>query len=124
MSIDGAVYTINASVACDSTGSSCAVDFVGSDGKTYRIVDLNVGGNDTSGYSVSGTFYHPDYGSVSMTTTTPITYGCAPLPQPDTGEMSFVGQGATSGRIIFQGCSTYSYCYDEGDGEVCNLGTW
>ena len=119
----GQAYTINATSTCDLSGINCTVDFEGSDGTTYRMGNLDVY-EGPSGFDVSGTFYHPDYGSVTMTTTTPMTFNCAPAPQPDTGKLVFSGDAGTSGSIEFQGCSTYTYCYNEGLGETCNVGTW
>lgn len=119
----GPAYTINASSTCDFGGFNCTVDFEGSDGTTYRMGDLSV--NETmSGFDVSGTFYHPDYGSVTLSTTTSMTFNCDPSPQPDTGVLAFIGDGGTSGRIIFQGCADYTYCYTAGGPEVCSAGTW
>lgn len=115
----GETYTLNASSTCDSNGLNCTVDFEGTDGTTYRTGNLTVDEN-ISGVNVSGTFYHPDHGSVTLSTTTRITFNCAPDPQPDTGELAFSGDSGTSGRIIFQGCSNYTVCYNEGSGETCN----
>jgi len=116
----GQAYTINATSTCDLSGINCTVDFEGSDGTTYRMGNLDVY-EGPSGFDVSGTFYHPDYGSVTMTTTTPMTFNCAPAPQPDTGELAFSGDAGTSGRILFQGCDNFTVCYSDGVApEVCN----
>lgn len=123
ISVDGQTYTLDASSTCDSSGLNCTVDFEGSDGTVYRMGDLNVS-EDVSGFYVSGTFYHPDYGSVTLSTTTPMTFNCAPSPQPDSGELAFTGV-SSSGRIIFDSCLGYTYCYTEGAGpEVCDVGVW
>lgn len=123
MTMGADTFTLNASTTCDSFGD-CTVDFVGSDGNTYRVGSMSVSGDNSTGYYYSATFYHPDFGSVSVTTTTPITFNCAPAVQPDSGELAFVGDGGTSGRIVFAGCTDYTYCVDEGMGEACNSGTW
>lgn len=125
MSVEGGdTYTFNASTTCDAFGSNCTVDFEGSDGTTYRTGNMSVSGSDVSGYSVSGTFYHPTYGSVTLSTTTPMSFNCTG-PQPDTGELAFSGDGGTSGSILFQGCSGYTFCYSDGvSPEVCDVGTW
>jgi len=96
ISVDGQSYTLDASSTCDSSGLNCTVDFEGSDGTVYRMGDLNVN-EDVAGFAVSGTFYHPDYGSVTLSTTTRMTFNCAPEPQPDYGELNFAGDGS-SGR--------------------------
>ena len=125
MSISGGeTFTLNATSTCDFVGN-CTVDFVGTDGNTYRVGSLSVFGDNTSGYNYSATFYHPDYGSVSVTTTTPLTFNCTSAARPDAGELAFVGDGGTSGRIVFTGCSTYTFCVNDGMGEVCDTtGTW
>jgi hypothetical protein len=117
--LGGESYTLNATTTCDLSGFNCTVDFNGTDGTTYRMGNLSVI-ESVSGISISGTFYHPDYGSVALSTTTPMTFNCAPSPQPDTGVLAFSGDSGTSGSITFQGCSNYMVCYNEGSGEICN----
>lgn len=121
----GESYTLNASSTCDSMGE-CEVDFEGSDGTTYRMGNMSVSGDDSSGYLVSGTFYHPDYGSVEMSTdvSNRLYFNCPSAPQPSSGILNFVGDGGTQGSIEFVDCNSYNYCYDSGLGPVCNGGTW
>ena len=119
----GETYSLNLTSSCDSGGFSCTVDFNGGDGNVYRMGNLNVY-EGVSGVTISGTFYHPDSGSVTLSTTTPLTFNCAPDSQPDTGELAFSGEAGTSARIVFQSCTDYTFCYNEGMGELCDVGTW
>ena len=125
---DGKTHTINASITCDSTGTSCSSDYVGSDGVTYRVADLSVINNGGGAYNISATFYHPDYGSVNMTTASDLYFACGTgQRQPTAGKLVFTGSNNTAGSIEFLDCSSYQYCYDEDTtvvGESCFPGTW
>lgn len=120
----GESITLNASSTCDSMGA-CSVDFEGSDGTTYRVANMNVSGDSVSGYLVDGTFYHPDFGSVEISTdlSNRLFFNCTG-PQPSQGIIDFMGTGGTMGTIQFLDCDTYNYCYDTGSGPVCADGTW
>jgi hypothetical protein len=123
---DGTTETINATLNCDSTFSSCSFssDYAGSDGKTYRVADFSVGGDDTSGYTVSATFFHPDHGSLSIETTSPMTFGCS-NGLPDGGTISFTGDGGTSGTITFRSdCTGYDGTYFDGSVAGSFSGDW
>ena len=129
VTMDGRTETLNFTMTCDFSsvnGCSYVSDYVGSDGKTYRMENFSVTGSDSTGYNVSATFYHPDYGSVDITTTTPILFNCAPNPQPGSGSLTFMGANGTSGSITFDSCTSYTYCYDDGvvASAVCNTGMW
>ncbi|NOZ52179.1 MAG: hypothetical protein GXP08_03385 [Gammaproteobacteria bacterium] len=126
ITVDGITETINATVTCgEDLTSICSfsTDYVGKDGVTYRVSDFDVNGDATSGYSVNATFFHPDYGSVEIQTTSPVTFNC-PAERPDSGAISFTGSSGTSGSMSFNSCETYTYCYNEGSGEMCDTGTW
>jgi hypothetical protein len=107
------VLAINASVNCDVNGNACSVDYVGLDGATYRMASLSLTGDNSSGYFVSATFFHPDFGSVDVTTANQLLFNCGDQPQPSSGKLVFVGSSNTAGSIEFQGCSSYQYCYDD-----------
>ncbi len=130
VSINGQTQTLNGTETCvytNSTGlESCTSteDFVGGDGLTYQIQDVNVSGDATSGYSVGVTVYHPTYGYVTVTTIVPITFNC-PNGKPGVGEISFAGSGGSFGTITFDNCTTYTVSYDDGSGTVNSIpGTW
>jgi hypothetical protein len=66
--------TFNMSMTCafnqDSYGYSCDYysDYQGYDGRIYRVSDVSVSGNVSSGYNVSVRVYDPDNGYVTVTT--------------------------------------------------------
>ncbi|MCW8924190.1 MAG: hypothetical protein OQK69_11260 [Gammaproteobacteria bacterium] len=126
---EGESFTINTSMSCnlDAYGyiTTCTISslYKGTDGLTYRIDDFSVTGDPTFGFDVDATFYNPTYGSVVITTTSPIMLECTGT-QPSSGAISFAGSGGTSGSISFDSCTSYTYCYDLGSGPTCNSGTW
>ncbi|MCI0505579.1 MAG: HtaA domain-containing protein [Gammaproteobacteria bacterium] len=126
VTMDGQTHTLNLTMTCDDISCTYLSDYVGDDGSIYRVENFNVSGDDVSGYTVSATFYHPTYGSVDITTTSPILFNCSPNPQPGSGSLSFTGSGGTSGSITFDSCAGYTYCYDDGvvEAPVCASGTW
>jgi hypothetical protein len=113
-SYGGESSTINLLISCvDLSGTaSCTVssDFVGIDGRTYRVTDISVSGG-VSGYYVNATVYDPDQGRVDMTTTSPLLFDCA-NGVPSTGTVVISGSGSTSGTISFVSCSEYNVIID------------
>jgi hypothetical protein len=112
----GQTQVILVTLACDNVSSpsaSCSItsDFEGIDGKVYRIEDLSVSGSHASGFYVSMTFYDPDHGWIAVTTTQPLTYGCADA-VPGSGMLSMNGADDTSATISFDSCSSYTVTVD------------
>lgn len=109
--------TINMSLMCggtDTTGytdMTCTYysDFTGSDGRVYRVGEFTVSG-DSSGYTVSATVYHPDYGYVTVATTVPLTFNCTGG-YPDSGTLVVTAAGDDSATVDFISCSQYSVTY-------------
>lgn len=124
---NGETYTMNSTYTCDTpsfTNCTLSSDYAGSDGSTYRMSDVSVSGDNSSGYSVNASFCHPSYGCVTIETTTPITYNCA-NGMPDGGAIRFTGANGSSGTISFDSCSTYSGTYDDGSGSITSFsGSW
>ncbi|MCU7796553.1 MAG: hypothetical protein KZQ75_05435 [Candidatus Thiodiazotropha sp. (ex Myrtea spinifera)] len=102
---------INMTIAC--SGSSCTVtsDFFGLDDRVYRITGISLSGNPTSGFYISATIYDPDHGYVTMTTSSPITFGC-PTGVPGTGVVVLNGAVSTLATISFDSCSAYTVTID------------
>lgn len=104
----GEVFVLNGTFSYDYCGgtSPCAVTFsevyVGADGETYRVDDLNVRKIGTSSYTVSGKIYDPDYGYFTITTAQNLTY-CADG-WPMSGEISISANGQTA-TVEFSGCN-------------------
>lgn len=112
--------TVNMTFVC-SNGSTCTIvsDYVGSDGSTYRIADINLSGEATNGFNGSATFFHPDHGSVSISAVG-VTYGSCGV-FPDGGSVMTRGTTGTA-EIIFSSDCTYIINYDDeaGDAGVIN----
>ena len=129
VSYNGETYTMNSTYACDilSSGAyncSTSSDYAGSDGSTYRMSDVSISGNNSAGYSVDASFCHPNYGCVTIVTTSPITFNCE-NGMPDSGAISYTGASGSSGTISFDSCSGYSGTYDDGSGSIASfIGSW
>lgn len=126
VSYNGETYTMNGTYTCNISFTTCTMssDYAGSDGSTYRMSDVSVEGNNSSGYLVSASFCHPNYGCVTIKTTTRITFNCA-NGMPDGGAISFTGANSSSGTIRFDNCSSYSGTYDNGSGSITSFsGNW
>ena len=68
MTVDGVTSSWAGSVECDAA-DNCEYrsQYEGSDGTVYQVADLDVSEGLDGEYSVEATFYHPDYGYVSLT---------------------------------------------------------
>ena len=110
----------NLTMACDSN-LSCSIqsDFVGSDGRTYRISDMTVLGSDTNGWYVSATVYDPDIGSIVIDTTSPLMLDC-PSGVPSSGALTITGANAVTATVTYNSCSEFQVCL----AGVCNTATW
>jgi len=107
--------TIDMTVSCDfNTSCSFSSDYIGDDEKTYRLENLSITGSGTGPYYVDATFYHPDFGSSTLTTTNAIYFNCA-NGQPSAGTIQFSGANGSSGSITFNplnDCNGYSGTWD------------
>ena len=107
----GETAVINLTIHCVSistVAASCAVssDFVGLDGRIYRVADIDVTGNPSTGVTVTATVYDPDHGRVSLITGTAMVFDC-PNGVPSTGSVTISGADTTSAMIDFVDCSQY-----------------
>lgn len=126
VTINGVVETINSTFTCDNSFISCSISasYVGSDGLTYQVTDYTVDGDPTLGYSISGTFVHPMYGTVDFQTTVSFTFGC-PGGKPDSGTIEFNGASNSSGSISFRSdCSGYDGTWNDGTTSGTFSGNW
>ncbi len=119
----GDVVVIDFSASCDTDNgtmeTSCSFAGVeGFDGRIYDFADSSVTGDEFSGYNVTATVVDPDHGSFTVTTTTPIMFGCA-NGQPMSGAMQFTDGAGVLVSVIFNDCATYTVSYS-GIAEVYN----
>ena len=107
--------TINATLSCDANMNNCSLasDFAGSDSTIYRISDILVTGNAVGGHYVNMSFYHPDYGQVSIATTSPITTGSCGM-FPDSGSILVSGVGNSYFTMDFNPDCSYTISGSDG----------
>lgn len=113
---NGETTTLNMTMTCTDSGCSITTDFVSSTGAVHRIADINISGNESTGYNGTMTFYHSAYGYVSVTVSA-LTYGDCGI-FPDGGTISYTGTDSSSGSITFASDCTYSGDYDDGAGGI------
>ena len=110
----------NMTIVCDGNyGCSVQSDFVGTDGRTYRIEDMTVSGSDTSGWNVSATVYDPDLGSVNFETTDPLMLDC-PTGVPSSGALTMRGSNSVVATVTYTSCTEFQVCLEG----ICNTATW
>lgn len=128
MTVSGETYTISGTQRCtfntDTWEETCADLYTGADGKVYQIEDASVLGDNTGGYYISATVYHPTFGSVEISTyNDPITI--CPNGHPGSGTISFTGSNGSYGSINFTDCNNYTVSYNDGAGGASSIsGTW
>lgn len=110
--------TFNMSVTCTAsnelaTDLSCEyyADYQGYDDRTYRVSEVTVSGNESSGYQVSVRVYDPDNGYVTVTTEVPVTFDCDGG-TPSAGRITVEGAEETSVVVEFNSCSEYVVTLD------------
>ena len=120
----GETFTFSGTEVCSTVSPyDCSTLYVGGDGNTYMASGVNVYGDDTSGYYVSATFFHPTYGSIDVSTSVPVTF-CG-TGRPNGGTINFTGAGGTYGSITFRSdCSGYDGSYYDGSATGTFTGAW
>jgi len=110
----------NMTIVCDGN-DRCSIqsDFVGADGRTYRIEDVTVLGSDSFGWDVSATVYDPDLGSIIIDTTSPLMLDC-PTGVPSSGALSITGANNAVVTVDYTSCTEFQVCFEG----VCNTVTW
>ena len=109
--------TINMTLTCDTTptgGCSISSNYEGSDGNVYRIADVNVDLNFDGSYDFQAEFSHPEYGTVSITTTSSIRFDCL-NGNPSEGSIQFTGADGSVSNITFNNlddCNSYEGTWD------------
>lgn len=120
----GETYTFNMTLSCDSSGYNCSYssDFVGSDGRTYRVSDFSVSGTPTvSGVYFSGTVYDPDHGYVTVSMSNPVIFSdCSGTILPTSGGPVTITSGSDSAVISFNGCTSFDVSVNGGSAITVN----
>ena len=91
-------------------------------GIRYTVDGIDVTGDATAGFGVSGTVGDPAFGQVDFVTTEPIFFNSCPLGVPETGKIAITGAMGSSGTIEFLSCTTFEICRTDsvGAAEVCS----
>lgn len=124
---DGETVSVNMTITCQIDGNgfptSCSIssDYLGEDGKTYRIADFFVSPGNP-GVNFVARFYHPDEGYVDINATN-VTF--CDSGKPNGGTITFSGANGSSGSISFNSdCLGYSGDYNDGNSAGTFIGTW
>ena len=105
MTIDGEETVLNATVTCVDFECTISSEFTDSSGKSYRVDNSSIAGNDSSGYSISATVYDSEYGDIEFTATA-IKFDCS-NGFPSSGSIS-INDGTTTALVTFDSCSSYT----------------
>jgi hypothetical protein len=105
--------TFNMEMTCSATtedgvdvGCDYYSDYEGFDGRIYRVTDVNVSIDGSSGYQVSVRVYDPDHGYVTVTTEIPVSFDCSGG-YPNTGRVRVEGANGELVLVEFNSCSQY-----------------
>jgi len=123
--------SVNMGITCQldiygvPTSCSLTSDFVGNDGRVYRIADFSIYESlpGSGSYDFNGTLYHPDHGYVTVNATG-ITFGCT-NGKPNGGTITFTGVNSSSGDITFRSdCTGYDGHWNDGIAAGTFSGNW
>jgi hypothetical protein len=110
--------TFNMQMTCtssneDGTDMSCDyyADYQGYDDRTYRVTNVSVSGNESSGYEVSVRVYDPDYGYITVTTEIALTFDCSGG-HPSAGRIRIEGANGDVAVIEFISCTQYVVTFE------------
>ena len=104
----GESQTINMTVACSGTPLSCDVfsDYVGLDGKVYRVELTVVVDYSGSSFDVDAVVFHPDHGYFTIDAS--IIYGGCPGGVPQSGTITLTGAGPSTADVVFNDCDSFT----------------
>jgi len=119
----GQSQTVNGTVRCSSSGTSCDYsgltvgganlansDFSGDDGRNYSFEgDVTVSGNDTNGWNVNTTVVDPDHGAITISAQN-VTFGGCASGVPTGGTVTVTGNGQTA-TVTFIDCNSFSVSF-------------
>lgn len=108
----GETYSSSGSISCQGESlTDCTVvsDFNGTNGRSYRITNLTVSGDEVNGYNVSARVYDGDVGYVDFQAT-----GLVPCDGGgfSSGTIEFSDSNGGTVTVVFSGCGAYTVTYD------------
>ena len=112
-------------LTCNASDCEMSAVYAGPDGVVYRVADVGVVGDSTSGYSVDASYCHGTHGCLTVMTDSPIVFSCS-NGRPESGSISFSSTGGSSGSITFNSCTSYTVTYTTmmGGGSDSFSGGW
>ncbi|WP_396588091.1 hypothetical protein [Bermanella sp. R86510] len=108
---NGETQTLNATISCDSNFNNCTIrsDFE-ENGRSYRMENSSVSGDDSSGYNVEARVYDEEHGYVDFSATG-LVFDC-PNGNPSTGSISITDGQSNTAEVTFDSCSGYTVTVD------------
>ncbi len=104
----GESQTINMTVECSGTPLSCDVfsDYVGLDGKIYRVELTVVVDYSGTSFDVNAVVYHPNHGYFMLDAS--ISYNNCPGGVPGSGTIMLTGAGPSTASVVFNDCDSFT----------------
>ncbi len=104
----GEPQTVNMTIACSGSPLTCDVfsDFVGLDGKIYRVKLTLVVNTAGSSFDVDAVVFHPNHGYVTVDAS--ISYNDCPGGVPEAGTITLTGAAASSATVVFNDCDSFT----------------
>ena len=104
----GETHTVDMTVACDGTPLVCDLfsDYVGIDGRIYRVEITLVINTTASSFDVDATVFDPDNGFFTMDAS--VNFNNCPGSVPETGTIVITGDAATTASVVFNDCDSFT----------------
>lgn len=101
-------HTVNMTVSCAGTPLVCSLfsDFVGVDGRIYRVEISIVANTGGSSFDVDATVFDPQHGYFTLDAS--VNYNNCPGGVPETGTATITGSAATTASIVFNDCAGFT----------------
>ena len=113
----GQTTSVNGTVSCDSSYLNCTEnltyggDVAGSySNRTYTTSNMEVTGDSSTGYNVSGSVTDPDHGTITISASG-ILFNC-PSGVPSAGTITVTASGGVTATVTFNDCDSFSIDYD------------
>ena len=104
----GEQQTLNMTVTCKGSPLNCKAfsDFVGLDGKVYRVELTLVVNTSGSSFDVDAVVFHPKHGFYTVDAS--VVYNKCAGGVPESGTITLSGDGASSAVVVFDDCDSFT----------------
>jgi hypothetical protein len=104
----GATQTVYMTVSCSGAPLACNLfsDYVGVDGRIYRVEITVVTNTAATSFDVDATVFDPDHGFFTINAS--VTYNNCPGSVPETGAITITGDAATTASVVFNDCDSFT----------------